>query len=149
MAAAVVVLAAAGGGFWFLSNSGTEWDEVHAQVAADFPKLIADEDGGTGFFGMTCSSRRTEGDEEAKIRCDNAELGLNIYSYDSTEQRDAVLGEGERELYGNDVCQFAAVEIPDQTCPTYYIAPNGDLDRYLLLLNGEDSEEMITRLPVC
>lgn len=148
-AAAVAALAAAGGGFWFLSNSGTEWDEVHAQAAADFPKLVAEEDGGKGFGGMTCTSRDTEGDEDAKIRCDNATLGVNIYSYDSAEQRDAVVGDGERELYGNDVCQFAAVEIPDQTYPTYYIAPNGDWDRYLLLINGEDAEEMKTRLPIC
>ncbi|MEH0147167.1 hypothetical protein V6D40_05730 [Corynebacterium sp. Q4381] len=149
IAAAAGVLAAAGGGFWFLANSGTEWDETHAQVAADFPALIAEKDGGKGYLSMTCTSRETEGEEEAKIRCENAEIGLNIYHYGSAEQRDAVVGGGEPEFYGNDVCQFTAVEIPDQAYPTYYIAPNGDWDTYLLLLNGEDAEKMKTRLPIC
>lgn len=148
-AAAALVLAAAGGGVWFWQSQGTEWDATHAQVANDFPELVADADGGKGYAGMKCTSRETEGDEEAKIRCESSNLGVNIYRYESAEQRDRVLPSDDHELYGNGVCQFVAVEVPDQKYPTYYIAPDGEWDHYLLLLNGEGADGEKTRLPIC
>lgn len=147
--AAAVVLAGLGGGAWLLQSPASEWDEVHAEVAADFPDLVSETDGGKGYMGLTCSSRDTEGDEDVKIRCENSKMGLNIYRFDSTIRRDNVVGHGERELYGTGTCEFAAVEVPGQTHPTYYLAPEGDWGPYLLLLNGEDAEEMKTRLPIC
>lgn len=147
--AGVAVALALASGVWFWQSQGTEWDAAHAQVAQDFPQLVADADGGRGYDGMTCTSREIEGNEEAKIRCQNSDLGVNIYRYESAEQRDSVLPGDNRELYGNDACQFVAVEVPDQSYPTYYIAPDGEWDHYLLLLNGDAAAEEKTRLPIC
>lgn len=153
--AGVLVLLAVGGGgtYWYLNSDGlntTAWEGEDAELAETFPQLISERNGGKGFNNLKCEARETTGAETAKIRCFNADAGINIYKFDSTEARDAVVPIDDiTESFGNDVCEFESTELRDQDTPSYFIAPDGDLSEYLLLVNGADAEQLRLQLPIC
>lgn len=153
VAAAVALLALAGGGAWWLlqqQSAGQEWDEPYAAVAADFPDVIAATDGGRGVNGLTCTSRELDAGQEAKIRCADETQGITVVRYASDQERDAAVPESDSvERYGNEVCEFNSAEITDQDAEAYYMAPDGQLSEYLILVNGDGAADLRLRLPIC
>ncbi|AQQ16075.1 hypothetical protein CGLAU_10705 [Corynebacterium glaucum] len=148
---AVALLLIAGLLTWWLTQRETteEWTGQNAELAEAFPKLISDADGGAGFMGMTCRSHTTEGDESAKIRCAGPDNGVSVFLFDSVEERDASIPAGKKERYGNDSCTIETVELEGQNPAAYFIAPQGDLGTYSLLVNGEDAKDLRLKLPIC
>lgn len=136
---------------WWLTQRETteEWTGQDAELAEAFPKLISDADGGTGFMGMTCRSQPTGGNEAAKIRCAGPDHGVSIFQFDSAEDRDAAIPQGKKERYGNDSCTIETVELEGQTPAAYFVAPQGDLDTYSFLVNGENAKDLRLQLPIC
>lgn len=152
IAAGVVVLAAAGaGGYRLYSGSGTQpWEGENAQLAEAFPELVAKQDGAKGFAGMRCHAQEAGGGAQAKIRCADAKHGVSVLKYESAEKRDAAgPADGDKQRFGNDSCTFTSTELAGQDPPSYYLAPDGDLDTYGLLVNGDDAEDLQARLPIC
>lgn len=147
----VALLLIAGLLTWWLTQRETteEWSGQHAELAEAFPKLISDADGGAGFMGMTCRSQPAGGNEAAKIRCAGPDHGVSIFQFDSAEDRDAAIPQGKKERYGNDSCTIETVELEGQTPAASFVAPQGDLDTYSFLVNGENAKDLRLQLPIC
>lgn len=79
--------------------------------------------------------------------------GYWLYSGSGTqpwEKRDAAgPADGDKQRFGNDSCTFTSTELAGQDSPSYHLAPDGDLDTYGLLVNGDDAEGLQARLPIC
>lgn len=152
LAAVLLLAASGGGGYWWYTQEGSTkaWAGADAEIARQFPQLISEKDGGKGFEGMTCHSQVAEGDATGKIRCSNADAGVSVFKYDSAEKRDASMNaDGKSERFGNDSCKFTSTELTGQDLPAYYLAPEGDLSNYNLLVNGKTAEQLRLQLPIC
>lgn len=154
---ALIAALGAGGAWWYSERANQQpWQGKDADIARAFPGLVSLNDGGKAPTGMRCHSATPEGDELAKIRCASPDAGINIYAFESPEQRDAALP-AEQEHFANDVCTLASAELPDQALPAYFLAPSpipgspapSNLDRFLLIVNGADAENFRLQLPIC
>ena len=152
--AAILLIAAAGGGggYWWWQSGGLakDWEGVEAEMASDLPKLIAEKDGGRGFEDMRCRTSDSREFGEGKIRCANSEFGVSIYKMENEEARNAVIPESEdNKDFEHDGCKAHVGTFSNTTPPVMFIAPEGDLNSYFLVINGPDAEKVTPRLPLC
>lgn len=147
----VALLLLAGLLIWWLTQRELteEWTGQNAEIVEAFPELISDVDGGKGFMGMTCRSQPPGGGETAKIRCAGPDNGVSVLKFESVEARDASIPAGERERYGNDKCVIETVALEGQDLPAHFIAPQGEMATYSLLVNGKDADTLRLQLPIC
>ena len=99
---------------------------------------------------MTCRAGDPAGEEEAKIRCASPDAGVSILKFAAPEARDAAApAGGERQRYGNGACEITSYALEGQDPPAYAVLPDGEHAAYLIVVNGEDAEQLRLRLPVC
>ena len=145
----IVLLAIAGTGWWLWKNLGQEdWNSTEARMADTFPQIISEKSGQKGWLGMQCVHVTPNDGEEARIRCADEELGVSIVDYDTEEDRERQLPEGNAEIIGNDHCSARSFKMENANPPAYMIAPEDD-GQYLLVVNGKDAESKRLYLNLC
>lgn len=151
--AGLLLLAAAGaGGYWWWSNNGKgePWSGPEAEIAEAYPDIVSEKDGGKGWRGLTCQSVEPEGDQKARIRCADSELGVSLIQYDSPEDRDAALPDSDFDVLERDgSCQIHSHQMPDEEPPAFYQAPQGDKASFLGVIYGESAKEDRAYLNLC
>ncbi|MCQ4623588.1 hypothetical protein [Corynebacterium sp. CCUG 70398] len=151
--AGLLLLAAAGaGGYWWWTNNGKgePWSGPEAEIAEAYPDIVSEKDGGKGWRGLTCQSVEPEGDQKARIRCADSELGVSLIQYDSPEDRDAALPDSDFDVLERDgSCQIHSHQMPDEEPPAFYQAPQGDKASFLGVIYGESAKEDRAYLNLC
>lgn len=149
----LLVLAAAGaGGYWWWANNGKgePWSGPEAEIAEAFPNIVSEHDGGKGWRGLTCQSVEPEGDQKARIRCADSELGVSLIQYGSPEERDAAIPDTDFDVFERDgSCQIHSHQMPDEEPPAFYQAPQGDKASFLGVIYGESAKEDRAYLNLC
>lgn len=153
--AAVLLLAAAGagGGYWWYTQyyqGGEPWQGANSEIQADFPGLVSAGEGGKGWEGLTCSGVEAGDNQDGKIRCANADLGVSITKFTSAEARDSSLPKPEAiQVIGNDTCQLLSFGPDDIGADAYLLAPTSEKEQYTVLINGQGAEDKMLTMPVC
>lgn len=135
--------------WWWTSLRGEAWSAEEQEIADAYPEIVSTRAGQKGWEKLTCESATPEGDQSAKIRCANEELGVTVAKYDTQSDRDdAVPGEEYATVLGSGACMIDDFEIPDATPTAFAMAPQ-DKGQFLLIVNGSDAEAKRLDLPVC
>lgn len=147
---AALLLAAGGGYWWYSQNAGEPWEGENTAVAEAFPGIVAPKAGARGFEGMTCRVGDPGGDEQAKVRCAKPDAGVSILKFETSGARDAAApAGGEPQRFSNGACEITSYQLEGQNPPAFAVLPEGERAEYLLVVNGEDAEQLRLRLPVC
>ena len=148
--AILLVLAGIGaGGWWLWDNQGEDWNGKEQEMADTFPQIISEKSGQRGWLNMKCESLQPGDGQEARIRCSDKDLGVSIMDYGDEQKRDAQLPEGDGEVIGNEQCSARSYKMEGVTPPAYRIAPEGQDSKYLLVVNGGESESKRMYLNLC
>lgn len=88
--------------------------------------------------------------QDGKIRCANADLGVSITKFTSAEARDSSLPKPEAiQVIGNDTCQLLSFGPDDIGADAYLLAPTSEKEQYTVLINGQGAEDKMLTMPVC
>ena len=110
---------------------------------------MSKKSGQKGWQDLRCENGSTDPDQEGKIRCANAELGVSVVKYaDEYDRDDAVPDPREAVVLGSGECTVNSYELPDANPPAYVMVPQ-DKPEYLMIINGLNSEEQRLDLPLC
>lgn len=127
----------------------SEWTDDDVKIVDAFPGIVGERDGAEGWNGLSCESRPPAKGKEATISCADERLNVTIHRFANRSERDMALPGGDMVVIGNDTCQVTFKEITDQKYPAYVLAPSGDKDLFMIVVNGPDSEQKRLELPIC
>lgn len=127
----------------------SEWTDDDVKIVDAFPGIVGERDGAEGWNGLSCESRPPAKGKEATISCADERLNVTIHRFANRSERDMALPGGDMVVIGNDTCQVTSKEITDQKYPAYVLAPSGDKDLFMIVVNGPDSEQKRLELPIC
>lgn len=135
---------------WYWSaHRGEAWEGAEAQIAEEYPDIVSKKSGQKGWQDLRCENGSTDPDQEGKIRCANAELGVSVVKYaDEFDRDDAVPDPREAVVLGSGECTVNSYELPDANPPAFVMVPQ-DKPEYLMIINGLNSEEQRLDLPLC
>lgn len=143
----VAALAAAGGLYVF--GGEQPWAAPEAPIAAAFPQLVADRNGGAGWGGTTCAAGEPEGAQRAKVACTGPGVSFVVADYGSGGQRAAAVPDDNLEEFTSARCTIRSGKLPGATEDAYAVVLPAPRDRYAILVAGPDAERDRLNLPVC
>lgn len=145
----VVALIAGGVAVWYFFFNKEPWSDADQQTVDAFPGIVSENQGGSGWQDLTCTSMAPEDGQDSKIRCADDALGVTITRFPSAEDRDDALPDGDAVTLGADKCEVTSYEIEGQEPPAFIMAPEGDNSSYLITINGADAEQKRLTMPIC
>lgn len=147
-AGTTLALLAAGGG-WLALRPAPEWSGPEAPIAAAFPRLVGEGEGGEGAWGTTCAASEPEGAQHAKVSCTGPGVAYAVADYGSAEQRaGAVPTEGFAQFRSSQ-CTFESGQLAGASADAYAVVMPQPRDRYAILVAGPEAERYRLSLPVC
>lgn len=149
--ALVLILALIAGGVavWYFFFNKEPWSDTDQQTVDAFPGIVSENQGGSGWQDLTCTSMEAEAGQDSKIRCADEALGVTITRFPSEEAREDALPNGDAVTLGADQCEVTSYEIEGQEPPAFIMAPEGDNSSYLITINGADAEQKRLSMPIC
>lgn len=143
----VAALAAAGGLYVF--GGEQPWAAPEAPIAAAFPQLVAEHQGGTGWAGTTCTAGEPEGSQRAKVSCTGPGVSFVVADYGSGGQRAAAVPADGLEEFTSARCAIRSGQLPGASDNAYAVVLEAPRDRYAILVAGPDAQRDRLNLPVC
>lgn len=150
IAGIVVLLLIAGAALWYWANNrGEQWAGVEAEIAQTYPGIVSEKAGQKGWQDLRCESAIPEQGQEGKIRCANEDLGVSVAKYVSADARDRVVPPArEAVVLGSGECMIYDFALPNAYPPAFVMTPQAQ-SQYMVIINGEQAEEMRLDLPLC